>query len=257
MIKLLVASNVKNLNIPIFIIYSIMPQKKAFCCKPFGKRLAKNSFACKSLVKTAFGKAFFADAKNPWEKEPNGRAQIATEYLIITIFLLAIITITFAYSFINYNQNINITQANNAIDALINKADYVYSLGPENSQFTWITLPVGTQSISITHICTTAGQQPPGQNCPVGDPIKFSAINLTVSLLGGPATISWPSKAKLELVPDDEGKQFPCATNSVFCDGTYKIRVCWNRSAAAGGTNLCGDTCHGDSPDDKICLKKV
>ena len=181
------------------------------------------------------------------------RAQIAMEYLIITIFLLAIITITFAYSFINYNQNIMITQANNAIDSLINKADYVYSLGPENSQFTWITLPIGTQSVSITHICTTAGQLLPGQDCPVGDPIKFSAINLTISLLGGPATISWPSKSPLEIVSDPlPDKPFPCTSDPTFCDGTYKIRVCWNRDATEGGSNLCSGC-----SNDKICLKKV
>ena len=178
------------------------------------------------------------------------RAQIATEYLIITIFLLIIITITFAYAFINYDQNIKTTQANNALDTLINKADYVYSLGPENSQFTWITLPIGTTAISITHVCTGAGQQPAGQDCPGGDPIKFSAINLTVSLLGGDATISWPSKAALELVDDDAvpPNQFPCSVGSTFCDGTYKIRVCYG----SADSSVCPDC----TPD-KICLQKV
>ncbi len=181
------------------------------------------------------------------------RAQVATEYLIITIFLLAIITITFAYSFINYDQNIKITQANNAIDSLINKADYVYSLGPENSQFTWITLPIGTKSISITHVCTTAGQKLPWEACPLNDPIKFSAINLTVSLIGGDATISWPSKAPLELVSDAlPAKPFPCTSDPTFCDGTYKIRVCWNRDLSVGGSDLCSGC-----SNDKICLKKV
>ncbi len=186
------------------------------------------------------------------------RAQIATEYLIITIFILIVVVILFTYSYINYEQNVKINQVNNVLDSLVNKADYVYSLGPGNVQYVEIALPVGT-TIEIVNLCKNGEQY----SCPKGDEegcnctgeggIRASAIQLSINLVGGPVKITRPSKAQLVLADDDqpdddEGKKFPCTEGSEFCDGKYRIRVCWNDSS-----DICGDGC----PTEKICLKKV
>jgi hypothetical protein len=132
------------------------------------------------------------------------KGQVATEYLIITAFILIVVTVVFVYSFISNNQNIKINQANNALDKLVNKADLVYALGPDNNQFVDITLPTDVQSLQDVTICNNLEQ---GHNidCFARGGVKRGGIEMQFSLTGGVSKIARASKAEIELdIPYDE-----------------------------------------------------
>ena len=159
------------------------------------------------------------------------KAQVATEYLVITGFLLAIVTVLFAYSYINYDWAIKTNSANAVLDALVNKADYVYALGPDNNQLVEVVIPKNVSLIAIKNICnngaTTTGEcTAPGQNG-----ISRSAIDLTMVFGNSTTTISRVAKAPLSLRPDDQSVNFPCA-GSAICDGKFTVKIYWNMGEA-------------------------
>ena len=159
-------------------------------------------------------------------------AQVATEYIVITGFLLAIITVIFAYSYTNYDQAIKTNAANAVLDALVNKADYVYALGPDNNQLVEVVIPKNVSLIGIKNICkngdTTAGEcDGTGQNG-----ISRSAINLTMIFGNSTATVSRVAKSAISLEKDSQGIDFPCkspAAPGAICDGKFTVKAYWNR----------------------------
>lgn len=155
-------------------------------------------------------------------------AQVATEYLVITGFLLAIVTIIFAYSYINYDQAIKTNAANAVLDALVNKADYVYALGPDNNQLVEVVIPKNVSLIGIKNICNNGETRT--DECEGQNGVSRSAIDLTMIFGNGTATVSRVAKAPLSLRQDDQTPpvNFPCASSTI-CDGKFTVKVYWNR----------------------------
>jgi len=174
------------------------------------------------------------------------KAQVATEYLIITAFILVIVTMIFTYSYVTNNENIKVSQANNALDKLINKADLVYALGPDNNKFVEVTFPRGIEALQDITICNDPGQGH-NQDCTDFDGVKAGALEMQVSLVAGTSSIKRPAKAEIELNiygpdgPDPEDLPDPdkriTATDGTASEGTYRIKVFW-----------CGE---------KICLERA
>ncbi len=161
----------------------------------------------------------------------NEKAQVATEYIIITGFILAVVTIIFAYAYISNNENIKVNQASTALDKMVNAANLVYALGPGNIQYIEVTFPQGITEIQDVTVCNS-GIQNYNQDCTEEDGVNFGAIEMTAELLSGETSIMRGAKTELELdgeIPEDE--RIP--ENA----GVYRIKIEW---------------C-----DDKICLKSA
>jgi hypothetical protein len=74
---------------------------------------------------------------------------MAIEYLLVTGFQLALITILAGYGFMLYFDTVKNTQMTNSIDSLVEGANRAYSLGPGNVLVVQITLPDGTTASSV------------------------------------------------------------------------------------------------------------
>jgi len=169
------------------------------------------------------------------------RAQVATEYLIVTGFILAVVTVIFAYSYISNSETMKVNLANNALDRLVNKADLVYALGPDNVHFVDIAFPRGIQSIQDITICTDGYQQhydDSEESCPEEHGrVLRGAIGVRLGLIGGTSTISRPARAEIEL--DGFEATGPGGTSESIeaVEGRQRVKVYW-----------CGS---------KICLKRA
>jgi len=164
------------------------------------------------------------------------KAQVATEYIIITGFILVIVTTIFAYSYVSNDQSIKISQANNSLDKLVNKADFVYALGPDNNQIVEVTFPMGITLIQDITVCNKDNHQQHYDDseisCQGYDGVKLGAIEMQLNLIAGVSTIRRPAKAEIEL----DG--FEAIDKDIEpVEGTRRIKVFW-----------CGE---------KICLKRV
>lgn len=79
------------------------------------------------------------------------RAQLSTEYLFITgVVFLTIITL-FYYATTQSTLSIQMNQAEETVNTLASATNTVYALGPGAKKFFYITVPGGTQNISITN----------------------------------------------------------------------------------------------------------
>ena len=163
------------------------------------------------------------------------RGQVSLEYLVLTGFILAVVAVLFSYSYISNSETIKVNQANTALDKLVNKADLVYALGPDNNHFVFVTFPIGIESIQDVTVCSNGYQQHYGEgvaSCSGAGqaPVTAGGIEMGVSLIGGHATISRPSKAEIEM----DG----FAGEGIVASGTsIRVKVFW-----------CGE---------KICLKRA
>ena len=157
------------------------------------------------------------------------KAQVATEYLLITGFILVAVTLIFAYAYISNNQNIKISQASTAFDKMVNAADLVYALGPGNIQYVEVVFPQGIVSIQDITVCEN-GVQSHNQDCSEEGGADFGAIEMELEFFGGNSTITRGSRAELEL---DGTNAIPATT------GVHRIKVEW-----------CDD-------NSKICLKSI
>ncbi len=155
------------------------------------------------------------------------KAQVATEYLLITGFILVAVTLIFAYAYISNNQRIKISQTSTALDKMVNAADLVYALGPGNIQYVEATFPRGIESINDITVCED-GTQGYDQVCETHGGPKFGAIEIELELFGGSTTITRGAKTELEL---DDADAIPAIA------GVHRIKVEW-----------CGN---------KICLKSA
>ena len=159
------------------------------------------------------------------------KAQVATEYLLITGFILVAVTLIFAYAYISNSQNIKISQTSTALDKMVNAADLVYALGPGNIQYVEVVFPQGITEIKDITVCES-GVQGPTEICAMPDSVDFGAIEMTLNLFGGDTTITRGSRAELEL----DGT-IPLGEQILATVGVHRIKVEW---------------C-----DDKICLKSA
>lgn len=69
------------------------------------------------------------------------KAQAALEYLILVGVLLVLLVTLFNYVFYYSSQNLKIEQADDAVQTLGKAADTLYTLGPGNRDFVWVTIP--------------------------------------------------------------------------------------------------------------------
>ncbi len=167
------------------------------------------------------------------------RAQIATEYLIVTGVILVIVSIIFAYSYSTSGENIRLSKAGTVLDKMANKANLVYAFGPDNNQFVEVELPTSIvldsiQDITVCndgfHTHDNVGEN----NCDLDGRggADFGAVEMQLELIGGTATVRRPVKAEIEMDFDDvPAYVFPSD------QGFYRVKVFW-----------CGE---------KICLKRV
>lgn len=163
------------------------------------------------------------------------KAQVATEYVIITGFILVVVTVIFAYSYVSNDQSIKTSQANNSLDKMVNKADFVYALGPDNNQIADVAFPRGIILIKDITVCQDGYQQhyDAGQiSCEGHNGVKVGAIEMQLNLVAGISTIRRPAKAEIEI---DGFWSFGKDINAV--EGVHRIKAFW-----------CGQ---------KICLKRV
>jgi hypothetical protein len=159
------------------------------------------------------------------------RGQVATEYLLITGFILAAVTLIFSYSYISNNQNIKVSQANTALDRLVNAADLVYALGYDNNQFVEIEFPVGTTGLFDITLCNN-GEQGNNMDCSARGGAKLGALVANLDLLGGSSEISRGAKADIELdiygdppvLPSEPGESDDRVTAA---SGRQRVKVYW------------------------------
>ncbi len=108
------------------------------------------------------------------------KGQVALEYLILTAFVLIIIIIIFAYSFVVLMENSKIEVALSSVRKLASAADQVSALGPENTVIVRIELPdnasgfqVGESSVSM-RLTQLAG---------ITDVVEYSSASITPASL--------------------------------------------------------------------------
>ncbi len=125
------------------------------------------------------------------------------EYLVLTAFILISVAIIFTFSFINYNQNIRVAQANEAIARIANAVDDVYTSGEGNTRFVTISFPNEMKELKIVHKCVNllgdAANQGTLTECggDYDDNVSFSAISINVNLLSGENQMLRETKAKI------------------------------------------------------------
>ena len=175
-----------------------------------------------------------------------GLAQVAIEHLTVTAAILTMVTIAFAFGFVTFDQNIKIAKARDALTALTNTANEVYTAGKGNTRFVDVSFPNGLPANYITIVnlcgdgtnleCPALGSETIC-DCKTGPPsgsgahedINFSAIKLRVNLLGGETAILRESKAKLALgdfPPIEQAAGGPPYTFSVrwLADGKIELK---------------------------------
>lgn len=132
------------------------------------------------------------------------KGQVATEYIVLTGFILIIVTLGFTYSFVTNTQNIKVSQANTALDKMANAADLVYALGPDNVKYIEIVLP---RDISVIQDLVVCGDLDQGHNLDCSGEkggLKIGAIEMQLSMLGSSTSIRRPIRTEVELDRDGE-----------------------------------------------------
>jgi uncharacterized protein (UPF0333 family) len=77
------------------------------------------------------------------------RGQAAFEYMVLVGVLLVVLIPIFHYVGYYSSQNIKIDKLDDAIKTIGKSADTLYSLGPGNRDFVWITLPGSIRSTNV------------------------------------------------------------------------------------------------------------
>jgi len=152
------------------------------------------------------------------------RGQMATEYMILTGFILVSVAIIFVFSFLNYSQNIKVAQANEALSKMASAVDDVYTRGEGNTRFVYVSFPEGMADLGVIHKCRE-GEPPQGAvaECTGGtyDDVNFSAIYMDVGLIGGQSRVMKETRAKVWESPVD----FLTAEQSA--GSAYTVKVSW------------------------------
>ena len=165
----------------------------------------------------------------------NSRAQVATEYLIITGFMLTVVTISFAFAYVSYVQSTTSAQASDALQSIVNGINEVYALGEGNQLLVDIYIPndCALQSgtgFGIVHKCYDAGEVTGAGDCQGGQGslcdksatpgthdwqcVKSSAITLTC----GSNELLYPTMAKID------SPHWPTTS------GSFTIKIFWTQS---------------------------
>lgn len=152
------------------------------------------------------------------------RGQVAAEYMLLTIFIIASVAILFVFSFVNYGQNIKLAQANEALSKMTNAVDDVYSRGEGNTRFIYVSFPTGMTDLSVIHKCKEGSQGTIAQCGSDYDDVNFSAISMEIQLVGGASTAIRETKAKIF----ETLENFLTAEESA--GSAYTVKVSWKDS---------------------------
>jgi hypothetical protein len=159
-----------------------------------------------------------------------GKGQIALEYFILTVFILIAVSMIFAFSFLNYDQNSNIVLANETMSKLSKAVNVIYGRGKGNTTFVSLSLPNGLESIEILHKCKypppkqgTLAQCRDASGSPPADygDVNFSIIKMGVRLLGGTSTVLRKTNA---VIWENLGE----ISSASYAGSKYPVRVSWN-----------------------------
>lgn len=77
------------------------------------------------------------------------RGQLAIEYLLVTGFQLALITILAGYGFLLYFDTVKNAQVVSSVDTITEGVNRAYSMGPGNVLIVSVTLPDGTTNSQV------------------------------------------------------------------------------------------------------------
>ena len=176
------------------------------------------------------------------------KGQVGVEYMVITIFALVLIMITFGYSQANLDHSLKINQANDLMDNLANNIRYIYVAGPGNTLVWKIDIPAGTRGITTTNMCKNGSMVEGDCTGPGQNGVDRTRIDLNIDVLLGNTKVEAESITAFEFTDDAEGKAFPCTPGHEFCQGKFVVMLCWNSTE----TNVC-PAC----PSGTICLKKL
>ena len=158
------------------------------------------------------------------------KAQIAMEYLILTGFILVAVALIFAFSFLNYNQNIRVAKTGEALSKIANAVDDVYTRGEGNTRFVKMTWPDGMKGISIVHKFEDGCQ---GTLTECGeedyDNVDFSAIALEMQFLGEDETVMEGTRAKIFETLGNEMNEINAQTGfNKYSGNTYTVKISWD-----------------------------
>ena len=87
------------------------------------------------------------------------KAQVSLEYIILTAFILIIVTIIFGLALLYYDANVKTVQVSNSIDSLVKTADLVYAKGYGTTLYTTVSWPDGVNIFGIIHKCKQGENQ--------------------------------------------------------------------------------------------------
>jgi len=79
------------------------------------------------------------------------KSQIATEYILIMGLVLVVTIPLLYYSMSESSINVQLNQAEDAVNTIAKAADTVYSIGPGTKKYVWINMPGGVQSQSTAN----------------------------------------------------------------------------------------------------------
>jgi|GEM_PF-6163536 len=98
------------------------------------------------------------------------RGQSSVEYLMITTFLLLVVSIIFAYATSNYQQASDTSLAKSALSRIVNIADQTYALGEGSQLFIEVEIPPNLTEVRVDFVCKDDYRTLGGNECMVVDP---------------------------------------------------------------------------------------
>ncbi len=84
-------------------------------------------------------------------KNISNKAQMAVEYMIIMGLVILVTIPLFYYAMSESNINVQLNNANDAVNTLARAADTVYSIGTGSKKYVWVNMPGGIQTYSLTN----------------------------------------------------------------------------------------------------------
>lgn len=136
------------------------------------------------------------------------KSQAASEYIVLIGILLVLLIPIFYYTLKTSNENIRANQANDAVISIAKAADTVYTLGPGNRKYTWVTIPSGAKMA-----------------------ISGNTILIKLSLRGSQSGISQTAKGQLEAgIIGDSTISTILNNPAAIGKGTYLVKVEYQES---------------------------
>ncbi len=118
------------------------------------------------------------------------RGQLSIEYLVITSFILVISGVLFGFSLFTFNENAGLSQAKEAVSAVVTHANLVASLGEGSKVYFNADLPDGVSSFSVSGTAVNLVASIGGKTTTVYDYTKASITPAVLSSVKGRQSLS-------------------------------------------------------------------